>query len=276
MSRPDLTLAREFEAALAWWRAAGVTHDFADDATAWLGPEPLASAFDAPHPDAPGQSTPARPTRQLPETRAPRLSAPAPEPARAAVPRRDLLGDSPPADLAAFRSWWMDAQALAPATGFARVGPRGDAGARLMVLVPQPEAADTTSLLSGPQGRLLANILAAMGLEESEAYVAAALPCHMPMADLAALAAGGMDAVTAHHVGLVAPRRLIAFGTALAPLLTPLPGAGGTSPDDPGLRVVNHKAGKTPVLLSETLEAMLDMPRLKARFWRRWMEWSAS
>lgn len=284
MSRPDLTLAREFEAALAWWRAAGVDCDFADDATAWLGPEPLAlplaspfaSALDAPRPDAPGQSAPAKQTRAPPETRAPRLSAPAPEPALAAVPRRDLLGDSPPADLAAFRTWWMDAQALAPATGFARVSPRGEAGAKLMVLVPQPEAADTTRLLSGPQGRLLANILAAMGLDESEAYVAAALPCHMPMADLAALAAGGMDAVTAHHVGLVAPRRLIVFGTALAPLLSPLPGAGGLSPGEPGLQVVNHKAGKTPVLLSETLEAMLDMPRLKARFWRRWMEWSAS
>ncbi|MCX9148811.1 hypothetical protein OPU67_15820, partial [Erythrobacter sp. WG] len=41
MSRPDLTLVRELEAALAWWQAAGVDHDFTDDATAWLAPAPL-------------------------------------------------------------------------------------------------------------------------------------------------------------------------------------------------------------------------------------------
>jgi DNA polymerase len=28
-------------------------------------------------------------------------------------------------------------------------------------------------------------------------------------------------------------------------------------------------------MVSETLEAMLHMPRLKARFWKRWIEWSA-
>ena len=42
MSRPDLTIAREFEAALAWWHAAGVDCDYVDDATAWLAEAPLA------------------------------------------------------------------------------------------------------------------------------------------------------------------------------------------------------------------------------------------
>ena len=39
-----------------------------------------------------------------------------------------------------------------------------------------PEEADRDRLLSGPQGRLLANILGAIGLDESAAYIAAALP----------------------------------------------------------------------------------------------------
>ena len=48
MSRPDLTIARELEAALAWWHAAGVDCDYVDDATAWLAEAPAAKpAVDA-------------------------------------------------------------------------------------------------------------------------------------------------------------------------------------------------------------------------------------
>jgi len=136
------------------------------------------------------------------------------------------------------------------------------------VLVPQPEEGDRERLLEGPQGRLLANILAAMGLDERAVYLASALPCHTPIADLPALATGGMDQVTAHHLMLAAPRRVLVLGTALAPLL------GGTGAD--GLREINQADRKVPVMTSETLEAMLHSPTLKARFWRRWMEWSAS
>lgn len=276
MSRFDLTLAREFEAALAWWQAAGVDRDFTDDATAWLAPLPVGAPLAGAHPDLAGtaapRSGPASDQRQPSAAPLPRAAAREAEPAVPAAARRDLLGDSPPADLAAFRSFWMETPGLAPATGFARVAPRGEAGARLMVLVPQPEAGDEATLLSGPQGRLLANILAAMGLDESAVYIAAALPCHTPMADLAALAASGLDAVTAHHVSLVSPERLIAFGTGLAPLL----GAAGDAAGEHGLRVINHERGKTPAMTSETLDALIDMPRLKARFWRRWIEWSAT
>ncbi len=276
MTRHDLTLAREFEAALAWWQAAGVDCDFVDDATVWLADVPItapqAGVAGATR-DRPGAATA---STQSAETRAPRSIAPlAFSSETAAVPRRDLLGDSPPADLAAFHTFWMEAPGLSPSSGFARVPPRGNAGAALMVLVPAPEAGDGETLLSGPEGRLLANILAAMGLDESQAYIAAALPCHMPMADLGALAAGGMDAVTALHISLVAPQRLLVFGAGLGTMLGPMLGAHDPSGETP-LREINHAGRKTPAMLSETLDAMMDMPRLKARFWRRWIEWSAT
>ncbi|MFM7348382.1 MAG: hypothetical protein ACKO01_02710 [Erythrobacter sp.] len=271
MSRLDLTLAREFEAALAWWQAAGVDCDFTDDATAWLADAPLApsaGAGGAALPDgdrrspAPGENP--QPSRQ----RRPAPPAATPEPAAPARP--DLLGDSPPADLAAFHNWWMETPGLSTSAGFARVPPRGPAGAKLMVLVPEPEAGDGERLLSGPQGRLLSAILAAMGIAEDEAYIAAALPCHTPMADLPMLARGGWDAVTACHVRLARPQRLVAFGTGLSALL-----AGGLEPaGGHALREINQTGCKTPVIVSETLDAMINMPRLKGRFWRRWMEWS--
>jgi DNA polymerase len=60
---------------------------------------------------------------------------------------------------------------------------------------------------------------------------------------------------------------LLVFGTGLGPML----GQGQEQP----LREINQAAGKVRVMVSETLDALMEMPRLKARFWRRWMEWSA-
>lgn len=268
MATSNLSLDHEFEAALAWWRAAGVDCDFADDATAWLAETPLEPAASGGG-VAPGKvqsrPSPSKAGDAVQPRKAPVLVAPAPAPETL---RRNLLGDSPPTDLAAFRRWWLDAPELDAARLYPRIAPRGEAGAALMVLVPQPDEHDRETLLEGVQGRLLANILAAMGLDGSAVYLASALPCHTPMADLASLAAGGMDAVLAHHIALVAPRRLLVLGTGLAPMV----GAANANP----LREINHNAGNVPVMVSETLDALMEMPRLKARLWKRWIEWSAS
>lgn len=265
MSKPDLSLTRELEASLAWWRAAGVDCDYSDDVTAWLADAPLemAPATGA----AEGGSQPGSALQEKPRGAAQQRIVPPPAPAPD-IPRRNLLGDSPPADLAAFRQWWLAAPELGAAGLYPRIAPRGSKGAALMVLVPQPEEQDRERLMEGPQGRLLANILAAMGLDESAVYIASALPCHTPMADLAAIGAGGIDAVLAHHIALAQPQRLLVLGTALGQLLTRIK-------DEP-LRDINQTLVNTPVMVSETLDAMMDMPRLKARFWKRWIEWSAS
>ena len=136
-----------------------------------------------------------------------------------------------------------------------------------MVLVPQPEESDRETLLEGPQGRLLANIIAAMGLTGNETYIASALPCHTPMADLAALGAAGMDAVLVHHIALARPQRVLALGTGLSTWLSPV--------KDDALRESNQLLVNAPVMVSETLDALMEMPRLKARLWKRWIEWSA-
>lgn len=269
MSKPDLSLVREFEASLAWWRAAGVDCDFTDDATAWLADAPL-EAIAKKGAGSAEASTSAPAHSQTGETSSPR-TAPAPAAPPPSV-LRNLLGDSPPEDLAAFQKWWIESPDLDTARLNPRIPPRGERGAALMVLVPQPEERDRERLLEGPHGRLLANILAAMGLDDTAIYLGSALPCHTPMADLAAIGAGGMDAVLAHHIALAAPQRLLVLGTGLAAML----GGAHSNSDDEPLREINYTGGKVPVMVSETLDAMMDMPRLKARFWRRWMEWSAS
>lgn len=261
MTSQPPSLAREIDAALGWWQAAGVDCNFADDARAWLA-DPVEDAANT----APQKRV--SPTLAEPLGDGENIAPPSAAPAAPTIAKHDFWGDSPPQSLEEFHQWWAECDDLGHGGLYPRIAPRGIARARLMVVVSDPEAGDTDSLLSGPQGRLLANILSAMGLAPDEYYLASALPCHTPLADLAILVASGFDTVLQRHIALAAPQRLLVLGSALAPML-----------NDVNLQSSPHSnavIGKTPVMVNETLEAMLHLPRLKARFWRRWMEWSAS
>lgn len=241
-------LSEEIAAAFAWWRDAGVDLDFADDATDWLA---------APEVEKPATIAPTKPPAMQQSETAP------------AQQKADLLGPTPPQDLAAFHGWWMEERTLDPVGLRGRISPRGKADAELMVVVVDPEAEDRDRLLSGPQGKLLAKALAAMGLEEEQIYLASAVPRHTPMADGTALAQAGYADVLLHHIKLARPKKILAFGTNILPLL------GHNAAQDPqSLREINHDDERVPVLVTEGLDSMLAMPRLKARFWRRWLEWT--
>ncbi|MEM9502304.1 MAG: uracil-DNA glycosylase family protein, partial [Pseudomonadota bacterium] len=187
-----------------------------------------------------------------------------------AATRVDLLGDSPPKTIAEFHEFWLSAPGLDPIGSRGRVPARGKANARLMVLVIDPEEHDSETLLSGPQGELLTNFIAATDVDESEVYFASALTRHTPMADTATIAASGMETVLAHHISLAAPERVIAFGANILPLLGHNP-----TKDIHSLHEINQGNPRMPLLVSEGLDSLMSMPRLKARFWRRWNEWSA-
>lgn len=253
------SLTQEIDAALEWWRAAGVDCDFTDDATAWLIDTPDAQEVTS------GKV-------QSSATVASEFSADHDKEAKQAVPNEpaDLLGDSPPTSLSEFREFWLSAPGLDPIGPRGRVAPRGAENPELMVLMIDPEEGDRDQLLSGPQGRLLANMLNAMGLREGDVYYASALPRHTPMADTNAANHAGLGAVVALHTRLVAPKRIIAFGSNILPLLE-----NGVTNSETSLREINPKASSQPPLVSEGLDSMMAMPRLKARFWRRWIEWSA-
>ncbi len=252
MNVQSTPIATELEAALQWWRMAGVDQDFAEDATDWLGVsvEPADEASSKPAADK---------ARQEPE------AAPA-----AKIARSDLIGPNPPTNLEQFRQFWLEAPGLDAIGPRGRVAPRGEINPELMVLVIDPEERDGERLLSGAQGQLLDRIIAAMGLSDSDVYLASALPRHTPMADTRALATGGMDEVTALHIRLVAPKRVLALGANIPPFL-----GHELTKDISSLREINQNPGTVPLMVSEGLDAMMAMPRLKTRFWRRWMEWSA-
>ncbi len=252
-------LAAEYTAALQWWRDAGVDCDFSDDATDWLNSARDKAALE-PQGKTPSTGDSAHSPAQTSAEQSPKISA----------ARTDFLGDEPPKDLTEFRQWWIETPGLDAIGPRGRIAPRGPKNAALMVLVIDPEERDKTELLSGPHGQLLSRIIKATGISQEETYFASALPRHTPMADTAALAAGGMDTVTLHHINLVSPQRLIALGSGILPLI-----GQDVSKPDTYLREINQNGSKVPALVSEGLESLMAMPRLKARFWRRWIEWTA-
>ena len=254
---PPLDLKASLTAALDWWREAGVDCDFLDDPQDWLA-KPEAEAANTPPPPAFPSAKPAPKPEAKPEIRFGGEAA------------------SWPADLASFPSWWMSEPSLDNGHSQARVPPRGAAQPALMVIVPQPETGDAEAgkLLCGPQGKLLAAMLPALGLTEGEIYIAAALPRAMPAPDWAALKAAGAGEVLAHHIALVAPQRVLAFGGSILPLL------GNISPQNPALLPIVNQEGAsvsatmTPALEAHDLGLMLDRPKSKRVFWQNWLKWT--
>lgn len=239
----DRPVADLVAAAFDWWREAGVDAHFHDEPADWLAAPVVAEAPPPP-------------------------PAPLPEPVRAraapVVAKIDLA--AMPTDLAAFRDWWLAEPTLDQGRTAGRVPPRGEAGAELMILVPQPEAGDGEVLLSGPQGRLIDAILTAMRVDG--AYLAAVLVRPTPQPDWAALAASGMGAVLSRHVALVRTKRLIVMGDSILPLLGHDPSLSAHP-----IRSFNHEGGSVPLLATRD-PAMFTRAATKARFWRDWLAWT--
>ena len=242
---PEMTEA--LSAALDWWREAGIDGDFADEPTRWLKP------------------TEAEP--QADRGRRP-IAAPPPEP----LPVKPAIDPAGwPRELTAFTQWWLSEPGLDDGRTGGRVPPRGNAGADIMVIVPDPEREDRESLLSGPQGRLLEAFLGATGTAPEQVYLASVLPRHMPMADWPALAEKGFGALVRHHVRLVRPQRLVALGNNILPLL------GNDPAHNPAvLTTFNHEDMTIPLLAGRSLAALLERPRWKAGLWQGWLDWRSA
>jgi len=203
--------------------------------------------------------------QEPPKTRDKAQASPPPAPSQPAIDRTAL-----PNDLATFASWWMAEPLLAEGPVASRIAPRGRVGAKLMVIVPEPEREDRDNLLSGPQGRLLNAMLAAMGLDDTQVYRASVLPRYLPGADWPAIHAAGMGDVLAHHINLARPERLAIFGANILPLI------GNDPPQGPAdLRIFNHDSASIPLLACRSLAALIEQPRWKARIWQAWLDWTA-
>jgi uracil-DNA glycosylase len=247
-SGPQAQLARDISAALDWWRAAGVDHDFADAARDWLAaPAPVAT--------------------ELPPPAAVQYTAPAPAPpTQITIDRAGW-----PQDLPAFADWWLTEPSLDGGQISGRVPPRGPKDAAMMVLVDQPEAGDSHLLLAGEQGRLVNAILSALGIDPDQTYFASLLPRHTPMADWAALGEAGLGELALHHVKLAMPKRLISFGPHVSSLL----GHDRTKSAEP-LQQFYHVGPSIPALAAPGQTTLMARPRGKAVLWQALLDWQTT
>jgi len=244
------SLSAQIGGALAWWREAGVDCDFAETALSWLA-SGEADVAESPQAAPPPLEIKARP----------------PEP-------RAQIGGEPaawPKTIDNFFSWWLAEPSLDGGITERRIAPRGQAGARLMILVEHPEEQDSESLLSGPAGKFAASITAALGLSPDQVYWASALPRHTPMPDWADLAEAGLGKILAHHVALAAPERLLVCSPHVSSLLGHDP-AKSAEP----LRRFNHEGGSIPALVAPELSLLAAQPKRKARLWRALLEWTGT
>ncbi|MXO59507.1 hypothetical protein GRI89_08130 [Altererythrobacter salegens] len=244
-TRRDIPLGEALAGAQDWWREAGVDCDFADEPHNWLEV-----------PEAPS------------ETPAPAMAAVVAAPVK---PKQPPLGgerDTWPKTLVDFAHWWRAEPSLSAAGNGPRLAPRGFADAKLMILVAMPEAGDTDTLLSGPHGQLLTAMHEAMGLDESEIYLATALPCHASHADWTGLAARGFGDIVRHHIALAAPQRILLLGRDILTLFQHDPAQRSVNPRQIALDAVDPA-----VLAAVGPETLLQGHRFRAALWRAWLDW---
>lgn len=221
-------LHAEVASVLDWWILAGVDMAVAEDARDWL--KPVAAPAAAP------QATETAP-------------APVPQPAF-------------PETLDSFLHWLAehdDDALLGPRAR--RVAPEGDPNAGLMILIDMPgqEDADEGRLLSGPAGRLLDRMLAAIGTGRDRAWIAPLSPARPAGGRIDAQHLSALAKVARHHIALVEPRRLILLG---APAAEAMLGIGHAE-----ARGKSHEINHIPTIATFTPHVLLGAPAMKAGAW---------
>jgi len=219
---------------LDWWQEAGVDVLVEDAPRDWLA-EPMAA--------------PALPIAAL-------AAAAAPVHVPAALP--DTLAD--------FIAWRLgDAVPEVEWRGVS-IAASGPADAAVMVLVDCPDKDDGTAgmLMTGQTGALFDRMLAAIGLSRDVIHLAAVCAKRPVAGRMPREVEARLAEISSHHIGLVAPKRLLLLGNAAsrAILGAEMPGTRGS------LRTFNHKRGETGVVASFHPRFLIEKPAAKAEAWK--------
>ena len=216
--------------ALDWWREAGVDVLVEDAPRNWLEGDWLAR------------------------------EAPVPAPAPAPVAEPGVL----PATLTEFLAWRVGELAPEAAWRGVSITASGPEAPALMVLVDCPDREDEDCLLSGRSGKLFDRMLAAIGLARDAVHLAAVCARRPTTGRMPREVEAELHRLAKHHLGLVAPPRLLLLGDAAsrAVLGTEVLRARGA------LRGVKHDGGETGVVATFHPRLLLERPAQKADAWR--------
>ena len=223
----DRLTAAEAASVLGWWIEAGVDVAIQEQSRVWLGAAAAVTSV---------------------------------EPHTLAAPKPTL---EIPANLEAFRSWLGETSSLPMSQANARRAlPKGTEGAEVMLLadMPTPEDVAEGKPIAGQAWELTERMLAAIGFDAEQAYVAGLSCFHSPGTRLSGTDLDACATLARRHVALAKPKRLLLLGdaTCRALLGKPLTAARGHVHKVEGVRAV---ATFHPRFL-------LDRPSNKALAWR--------
>lgn len=215
--------------ALEWWRDAGVDMFVEDEARDWLArvppPTPVIAAE-----------------------------------AAVAAPVAEVLPDT----LEAFVEWRMgDA---APEAGWmtSRLAPTGPADAEWVIVTDVPEIEDSERLMSGPAGRLLDRMLAAVGQSRESVYLMPLATARPVTGRIAPDDEPRLLELARHHLTLLKPAKLLLLGQSARRVLAETMGNSLTNP----IRLVNHFGANTVTVASYHPRFLLERPAAKSEAWK--------
>jgi uracil-DNA glycosylase len=225
---PDNQWHRTLASALEWWDGAGVDTLVDDAVRDWLArPAPLAVA------------TPVAP-------------------AVAAAP------EQLPGTIAEFIAWRISD--AAPEAGWMtpRVAPAIVDDAALAVMIDMPEPEDDGTLWSGPAGRLLDKMLAAIGLARESVQLVPLAFARPVSGQLPGDQAAQLIALADHFLALTRPPRLLLLGQAASRAVL------GTDawPPENSLHNINHHGTNMPAVASFHPRSLIERPALKRESWK--------
>lgn len=215
--------------ALEWWRDAGVDMLVEDEARDWLA-------------------------RTLPPAQAAIAEA------AVAAPAAETLPDT----LDAFVAWRMSD--AAPEAGWMapRFGPTGPIDAEWVLVTDVPEAEDSEMLMTGPAGRLLDKMLAAVALSRESVHLLPLAWARPLTGRIAPDDEARLIALARHHLALLRPQKLLLLGQSASRVLDAANGESLTNP----IRVVNHFGAKTVAVASYHPRFLLERPATKGEAWK--------
>lgn len=238
---------------LRWWQDAGVDTLVEDAPRDWLASKPLPFRGEVGERSDAGRGAESR-TAPLPGR-----SAAVPLPASG---EREVL----PSTLPDLLTWLRESADVPEACwGRTRILPAGDPASGLMILTDMPEPGDAEAgvLMSGELGALFDRMLAAIGRSRSSIWLA-------PLATVRSVGRIPQDAgkrlieIARHHIGLVAPKRLLIMGD--------LPNRALIGTDwqarRGSLQTVNLGVVQVPAVATFHPRLLLERPAFKAQAWK--------
>lgn len=197
----------------------------------------------------------------------PAATAPSPLPSAAVPPAAVTAPPAPqalPATLEAFLAWRGGADVPEAGWPGGWVTAAGPATAEVMVLLDCPDRGDEhDGLLSGAAGRLFDRMMAAIGLTREAVHLATVCAKRPTAGRTPADHEARLAQIATHHIGLVAPKRLLLMGNAASRAIL----GTETRVARERLHRINHAGGQAGVVASYHPRFLLDKPAAKAGAW---------